>query len=178
MECSADEEFIDEILEHYPSVDFVARPTNACTVTLHDGRTLDILQIKGEWHAAPGKNVSFPECGHSSFSVPVIGKRLSPDGTSVRIAYAGAEPCQFAVTMQDGRLYLSLRSNTEPDIRGEAPISGCVDAALNPPVSIDTQVVPVGGTGKQFSDDEVSALLSPTADCAAVAEGELDFIID
>jgi hypothetical protein len=53
MECSADEKFIDEVLGHYPSVDFVARPTNACTVAFHDGGTLDVLQIKGEWHIAP-----------------------------------------------------------------------------------------------------------------------------
>jgi hypothetical protein len=52
MKCSADEKSIDEVLGHYPSVDFVT-PTKACTATLQDGRELDILRSRGEWHMAP-----------------------------------------------------------------------------------------------------------------------------
>lgn len=51
MKCSAGEGFIDAVLDRYPTADFIARPTNACTVRFDDGRTLDILRIRGEWYA-------------------------------------------------------------------------------------------------------------------------------
>lgn len=49
VNCSRTSDFIDEVLAAYPAVDFAARPTAACVITLEDGDILDLLRIQGDW---------------------------------------------------------------------------------------------------------------------------------
>ena len=67
-------------------------------------------------------------CGDRNFALPVVGAEMTEDGGSVRFAYAGGEPCSFAVDRHEGRLYVELRSEADPDRKAPFP-SGCADEA-------------------------------------------------
>jgi hypothetical protein len=49
VECSRESKFINEIIGAYPTLDFAARPTAACTIELQDGSILDLLRIQQDW---------------------------------------------------------------------------------------------------------------------------------
>lgn len=127
-------------------------------------------------------------CASRNSSLPAVGARLAPDGRSVRFAYAGAEPCQFAATAQyEGRaanhertLYVELRTNTDlEDIDRRPPLpSGCIEGILKRPVRPGTPVNRVYGNKRLLPTDEVRALLSPGARCEPIVQGEPAFIID
>jgi hypothetical protein len=119
-------------------------------------------------------------CGSNNSALPVVGARLTPDGASVRFAYAGAEPCSFAADRHRGRLYVELRTNTtlaEVDRRPPLP-TGCATGVLEPPIPPDTPVEPIFGNRRLVAADEIRALLAPGAECTGVPRAQPAFVID
>jgi hypothetical protein len=138
--------------------------------------TVVVLSGDGEDQEGTGLN----GCPADNSSLPVAGARLAPDGSSVRFAYAGAEPCQFAVDRFKGRLYVELRTDVDlesVDRRPPLPF-GCVEGPLETAIPPGTPVEPIGGGKRLLAHDEVESLLSPATPCEQVAQGEPGFIID
>jgi hypothetical protein len=73
-----------------------------------------------------GEDEDIASCDDRNFALPVVGARLTDEGNSVRFAYAGGDPCSFAVDRYEGRLYVELRSASDPDREPPYP-SGCAE---------------------------------------------------
>jgi hypothetical protein len=116
----------------------------------------------------------------SGDSLPAVGARLVDDGESLRLAYAGAEPCMFGVDRYRGTLYVELRTNTEfGEIDRRPPVpTGCATGALAAAVPPDTPVEIVYGNRHLVPEEEIRSLLSQNSGCVEVAQGEPAFIID
>lgn len=119
-------------------------------------------------------------CSPNNSSLAVVGARLEPDGTRLRLAYAGAEPCQFAAARHDGRLYVELRTDAElEDVDRSSPVpSGCVEGTLRRPVRSKMPVEPVHGNANLVPEDEIASLLAAGTECREVVQGQPAFVID
>ena len=116
-------------------------------------------------------------CENRDFALPVVGAQLIENGSAVRFAYAGGEPCFFAVDRYEGRLYVELRSAADPDRRPPFP-SGCAEGELEFTVGAGTPVERVYGNHRLLDEAEADRLLAGEAECAAIPEGPAAFIID
>ena len=124
-----------------------------------------------------GDEPSAGTCDDRNFALPVVGAQMTEDGGAVRFAYAGGEPCSFAVDRHEGRLYVELRTEAEPDRRPPFP-SGCAEAELDFRVPADIPVERVYGNARLLDEPAIEALLADDADCTALPEGQAAFVID
>lgn len=136
-----------------------------------------VMVVSGGSGSQPGP---LRACSEANSSLAVVGARLEPDGRRVRLAYAGAEPCQFAAARHKGRLYVELRTDTElgeVDRRPPVP-AGCVEGTLERPVRSGTPLEPIYGNENLVPEDEIASLLAPGAECREVVQGQPAFVID
>lgn len=119
-------------------------------------------------------------CRSGNSSLPVVGARLDDDGKSVRFAYAGAEPCTFAVVRHKGTLYVEMRTNTElSEIDRRPPVpTGCATGVLKPAVPPRTPLNTIYGNPRLVAEKEIGLLLAQDSGCPEIAQAQPAFIID
>jgi len=118
----------------------------------------------------------------ATYSLPIAAAELEPDGVTVRMAYAGPAPCQFAATTYNGELYVELRTATpgEPTI-DPADLAGCAQGELEKPLPSGTRVYPVNGGPTPMPGSDLAQQghdLLDSSDCADVERGSPAFTIN
>ena len=117
----------------------------------------------------------------ATYALPIAAAELEPDGVTVRMAYAGPEPCRFATTTYNGELYVELRTSTEeePSI-DPTELAGCVQGELEEPLPTGTRVTPVTGATPEpdASLEQQGRDLLDSGDCAEVERGAPAFTIN
>jgi hypothetical protein len=129
-----------------------------------------------------GEDATTAEAGcTATYSLPVAAAELEPDGRTVRIAYAGPEPCQFAATTYNGDLFIELRTATEgePTI-DPSDLAGCVQGELEKPLPSGTRVFPVNSGGGEAGGEleQQGQHLLDSTDCGDVERGTPAFTIN
>jgi len=132
---------------------------------------------------AAGEEGTTAEAGcTATYALPVAAAELDADGRTVRMAYSGPEPCQFAATTYNGELFIELRTATEgePTI-DPSELSGCVQGELEEPLPAGTPVEPVNAGPTPIPGSELAQQghdLLESSDCAEVARGEAAFTVN
>jgi len=118
----------------------------------------------------------------ATYALPIAAAELEPDGVTLRIAYAGPEPCQFATTTYNGELFVELRTSTEEEPAIDpADLAGCVQGELEEPLPTGTRVSPVNSGPTPMPESELAQQahdLLDSSDCAEVERGAPAFTVN